>query len=178
MPQRPRPIPDEFRAITPHIVVRGAAKAIEFYRRAFGADELYRSTTPDGKAVMHCELLIGDARLFLVDEIPEWRSLSPTSLGGTPVTLHLYVDDADAAYDRAIQAGALMVMPPNDGFWGERYGIVRDPFGHVWALASRLEDLAPHEITRRAAAAMAEDAASPTPRRRGARGTSTKRNRK
>jgi uncharacterized glyoxalase superfamily protein PhnB len=129
---------------------------VEFYNRAFGAHELYRSTTPDGAAVMHCELLLGDSRFFLVDEMPNWKVVSPLTLGGSPVTLHLYVNDADAAYARAIEAGAEMVLPPDDGFWGERYAIVRDPFGHVWAVASRVEDLSPHEARRRAASVLAD----------------------
>jgi uncharacterized glyoxalase superfamily protein PhnB len=152
--RRPSPIPEEFHTITPHLVVRGLSKAVDFYARAFGAHEFYRSTTPDGKTVTHCELLLGDSRFFLVDEMPDWGVVSPLVLGGSPVTLHLYVADADLAYARAIEAGAEMVMPPNEGFWGERYGIVRDPSGHLWALASRTEDLAPGEVKRRAAAAL------------------------
>jgi uncharacterized glyoxalase superfamily protein PhnB len=147
----PHPIPEEFHAITPHLVVRGVARAVEFYRVAFGAEELYRNHAPDGVTVMHSELLLRDSRFFLVDEMPDWGVLSPLTLGGSGVTLHLYVEDADQIFSDAVTAGAEMVLPIADCFWGERYGIVRDPFGHRWSIASRIEDLSPEEVSRRAA---------------------------
>jgi uncharacterized glyoxalase superfamily protein PhnB len=146
-----RRVPDDFHTITPHLVVRGVARAIEFYRRAFGADELYRNTAPDGRAIMHAELLLGDSRFLVNDEFPDWGVLAPPSLGGSPVTLHLYVEDVDAVFQSAVDAGAEVVMPVADAFWGDRYAIVKDPFGHRWSIASRIEDLSPQEIQQRAA---------------------------
>lgn len=146
---RPSPIPEEFRTITPHLVVRDVPRAVEFYRKGFGAEEVLRNTTQDG-SIIHCELLLGDSRFFLVEENPEWGSQSPLGLGGTPVTLHLYVADVDSDFARAVNAGAEVLMPLDDQFWGDRYGIVQDPFGHRWSLASRIEDLSPAELRRRA----------------------------
>ncbi len=153
---KPAPVPEEFRTITPHLVVPSVTEAVLFYRKAFGAEELLRHTTPDGVRIVHCEMLLGDSRFFLVDENPEWGSYSPLSLGGTPVTLHLYVADVDVEFARAVDAGAAIVMPLADQFWGDRYGILRDPFGHTWSLASRIEDLSPAEMRRRAAQAFGE----------------------
>jgi len=152
--------PEEFQSITPQLVVRGAARAIDFYRRAFGASELLRNAAPDGERIMHAELLLGGSRFLLHDEFPDEGVVGPTALGGTPVTLHLYVKDADATFRRAVDAGAEVVMPLEDAFWGDRYGILRDPFGHRWSVASRLEDLSPAALKARAAAW----AASATPR--------------
>ena len=143
-------VPEEFHTITPHLCVRGAASAIEFYREAFGAQELYRSMAPDGVSIRHCEVLLGDSRFFLVEENPKWGGLSPLMLGGTPVTLQLYFEDADAVFGRAVSAGAKAVMPVQDCFWGDRFGIVLDPFGHQWSIATRIEDLTPSEIDARA----------------------------
>jgi PhnB protein len=145
------PVPDEFRTITPHLAVRGVAAAVAFYARAFGAEELFRNLAPDGKTIIHSEVLLGDSRFFLVDENPEWGIRSPLALGDTPVTLHLYVPDVDSLFARAVDAGAEVLMPLGDQFWGDRYGILRDPFGHRWSLASRIEDLSPAELRRRAA---------------------------
>jgi uncharacterized glyoxalase superfamily protein PhnB len=147
-----RPVPEEFHTITPHLVVRGVAEAVAFYRKAFGAEELYRNLAPDGKSIIHSELLLGDSRLFVNDELPEYGVQSPQTLGGSPITLHLYVEDVDAIFQRAVDAGAEVIMPVQNCFWGDRYGIVRDPFGHRWSLASRIEDLSPGEIQQRAAA--------------------------
>jgi len=143
-------VPEDFHTITPHLVVRGVAGAIDWYVRALGAHELLRHAAPDGKAIMHSELLLGDSRFFVVDEFPsaEW---SPQSLGGSAVTLHLYVEDVDALFDRAVTAGAEVLLPVGDQFWGDRYGMVRDPFGHRWSIASRLEDLSPRQMKARAA---------------------------
>lgn len=144
------PVPEEFRTITPQLAVRGVAEAVAFYARAFGAEELFRNPAPDGKAVMHCEMLLGDSRFFLMDENPDWEIASPLSLGDTPVTLHVYVPDVDALFARAVEAGAEVLMPLGDQFWGDRYGILRDPFGHRWSLASRIEDPSRAELERRA----------------------------
>jgi PhnB protein len=141
---------DDFHTITPHLVVRDAARAVEFYCRAFGAAELYRNLAPDGKSIMHVELMLGDSRFLLHDEFPEQGLLSPLGYDGTAVTLHLYVQDVDTVYARAVQAGAEIVMPLQDCFWGDRYGILKDPFGHRWSLATRLKDLSPNELHRKA----------------------------
>ncbi len=145
------PIPEGFHTITPHLVVRDGDAAITFYKRAFGAEELTRMTGPDGESVMHAELRIGDSVLFLCGECPEMGARSPQSIGGTPVTLHLYVESVDRAYARAVEAGATAVMPPQDQFWGDRYGKVTDPFGHHWSLATHIEDVTPRQCAERAA---------------------------
>ena len=145
------PIPEDFHTITPQIVVKGVADAIAWYTRALGAHELLRNTAPDGATIMHAELLLGDSRFFIVDEFPD-SMVSPASLGGTTVTLHLYIRDVDALFTRAVDAGATVVMPVADQFWGDRYGILRDPFGHRWSMASRIEDLSPQKLQDRAKA--------------------------
>ena len=146
------PVPEDFHTLTPHLTVRGVERAVDFYRRAFGAEELYRNLLPDGETVVHAELLVGDSRFFVRDEFPDRGVLSPLSLGGSPITLHLYVRNATAAFERAVRAGAEVLMPLIDTFWGDRYGMVRDPFGHTWSIASRIEDLSPAEIQERARA--------------------------
>jgi PhnB protein len=146
------PVPEDFHTLTPHLCVRDVPKAIAFLTVAFGAHELVRNRTPDGK-VMHAELLIGDSRLFVNEEFPEHGVLPPLALGGTAVTLHLYVADVDAVATRAIAAGATVALPVADQPWGDRYGILVDPFGHRWSVASRLEDLSPGDMKRRAEAA-------------------------
>ena len=135
MARATRPIPEGYHTITPYIVARDASAAIDFYKRAFGAKERSRSLTPDG-LILNAQLEIGDSIVMLMDESPAWGSKSPLSLGGTPVTIHLYVDDVDAAFDRATKAGAKVTMPLGDQFWGDRYGTVADPFGHVWSIAT------------------------------------------
>lgn len=153
----PHPIPATHHAITPHLVIDGASEAIEFYGRAFGARELYRMPfpSPDGREKLgHAELQIGDSRLFLADEFPDYGSVGPSG-GGSPVTIHLYVTDADAAFARAVEAGASVSMPLADMFWGDRYGKLIDPFGHHWSIAEHLEDLTPEQIQERMAAAFA-----------------------
>ena len=147
-----RPTPKGYHTATPYLVVRGAAQAIEFYKRAFGAEELARMPAPDGRTVMHAELKIGDSIVMLADESPGMGCRSPESLGGSTASLHLYVKDVDAAFKRALAAGAQARMPVADMFWGDRYGKVADPFGHEWGLATHKEDLSPEEIGRRAAA--------------------------
>jgi uncharacterized glyoxalase superfamily protein PhnB len=144
-----KPIPEALPILTPHLVVRDARAALEHYVAAFGARETSRVLGPDGR-VMFAELSIGDARIFVVDEFPEQGALSPTTLGGTPVALHLYVASVDDVFARAVAAGMTAEMPVADFFWGERYGQVRDAFGHVWGLASRIEDLSPRQIQDRA----------------------------
>ena len=128
-------------AITPHLVVKGAKKAVEFYGKAFGAEEVYRMPAEDGERLMHAHLKVGDAEFFLCDDFPEYcggKSSDPRTLGGTCVTLHQYVPDADAAIARAAEAGATVKMPAQDMFWGDRYGQVVDPFGHLWSFAHKL----------------------------------------
>ena len=139
------PIPKGMHSLTPHIVCRDANAAMDFYVRAFGAVDSGRLPGPDGK-LMHGMMKIGDSSLMLVDENPEWRMNSPLALGGTPVTLHLYVANADAALAQAVEAGATLTMPAADMFWGDRYGQVRDPFGHTWSIATHIRDVSPEEI--------------------------------
>ena len=148
--------------LTPHIVCAGAADAIDFYKRAFGAEELMRVPGEDGK-LMHAALSIDGAMLMLVDENREWGIQSPLSLGGSPVTLHLSVPDADAAIARAEAAGATVVMAAHDAFWGDRYGLVKDPFGHSWSVAHPLRDTAMSEDELRAAARDAMCGQAPEP---------------
>lgn len=139
------PIPAGMPTLTPHLVCRNAAAAIDFYVRAFGAVELARLPAPDGR-LMHAMLRVGDSPLMLVDEFPEMGCHSPQGLGGSPITLHLYVSDVDAALARAVEAGARLTLPATDMFWGDRYGRVEDPFGHQWSIATHIRDLSPAEI--------------------------------
>jgi PhnB protein len=132
----------------PYLRVKGADRAIDWYRRAFGVTEKFRLTEPTGR-VGHCELLFGQATLMLSEEYPEYGLLGPQSIGGTSVTLHLHVDNADAMIDRAVAAGATLVRPPSDAFYGERGGTIRDPFGHDWLIGHNIEDVAPEEMQRR-----------------------------
>ncbi len=148
-----RPVPDGFRTITPYLVCAGAAAALEFYTRAFGAVETLRLQAPDGRLI-HAACRIGDSMLMLNDEFPEMGALGPKARQGTPVTLHLFVPDVDAAFARAVAAGATVVVPVQDMFWGDRYGLIEDPFGHRWSLATRRRDLSSEEL-RAAAAALA-----------------------
>lgn len=140
-----KPIPDGMHTVTPHLVCEGAAEAIEFYRRAFGAEELARMPGPDGK-LMHAAICIGDSPLMLVDDFPEWGSRGPKALGGSPVTIHLYVEDVDAFVERAVAAGAKSTMPVQDMFWGDRYGQLEDPFGHRWSVATHLREVSPEQM--------------------------------
>ena len=147
-----RPIPEGYHSVTPALLVRGGAQAIDFYTRAFGARELGRMPAPDGQRIWHAELQIGDARLMLADEFPDMGGHAPESLGGTPVSLHLYVEDADATVQRALDAGATVIQPLMDAFWGDRYGRIKDPFGHEWGVATHIEDVPEAEMRRRAEA--------------------------
>ncbi len=144
-----KPIPDGFHTLTPHLVVTDGAQAIEFYKKAFGAQELSRLLTPDGKTVMHGQLKIGGSMVMLGGEMPP-QCLSPKSRGGTSVTLHVYVADADATFDRAVKAGCTVKMPVADMFWGDRYGVVEDPFGHQWSLATHQHDYTQEQIAANA----------------------------
>jgi PhnB protein len=144
-----KPIPEGYHSITPFLTVRGADRAIDFYRRAFGAEELFRLNCPDGKTVMHAELKIGDSRFFLGDEVPGMDCRSPDTLGGSPSGIYLYVRDVDEAFRKAVDAGATVKRPLEDMFWGDRTGSVLDPFGHTWDLATRREDVPPDELKRR-----------------------------
>ncbi|MBB5391804.1 MULTISPECIES: VOC family protein [unclassified Herbaspirillum] len=149
-----KPIPEGMHSITPHLVCAGAADAIEFYKKAFGAVDRGRLPGPDGR-LMHAQISIGDSYLMLVDEAPEWKSLGPKALGGSPVTIHLYVEDADAVFAQAVAAGAQVTLPLTDMFWGDRYGQLVDPFGHKWSVATHVRDLTPEEIREGANAMMA-----------------------
>ena len=149
MPAAVKKIPDGYTAVTPYLTITGAAKAIEFYKRAFGAEETMRLAMPDGK-IAHAEISIGGARVMLHDEAPQWNALSPQTVGDTSSTVMLYVDDADAVVKRAADAGATVTMPVADQFYGDRCGNIKDPFGHKWAIATHVEDVSPEEIARRA----------------------------
>jgi PhnB protein len=144
-------VPEGFHRITPHLTVRDAAAMIEFYKKAFGAVEKSRAPGPDGKSIMHAQIQIGDSILFLNDEFPEMGGFSPLAAKSTPVTLHLYVEDADKQFQQALSAGATVVMPVADQFWGDRYGIVKDPSGHQWSIGSHMEDLTPAQMMERMA---------------------------
>jgi uncharacterized glyoxalase superfamily protein PhnB len=146
-------VPEGYRTVTPHLTIRGAAEAIEFYKKAFAARELRRSPGPDGK-IMHAEIQIGDSRIFLNDEFPEMGALSALALKGSPVTMHLYVEDCDALFDKAVKAGATVVMPLADQFWGDRYGLLVDPYGQRWSIASHLKDMTPEQMRTAAEEAM------------------------
>lgn len=140
-----KPIPEGYHTLTPYMTVRNAVRAIEFYKQAFGAVEKGVMKGPDGK-VMHAELRIGDSLFMLGDEFPEWGALSPQSTGGTGTGLHIYTEDVDAAFDRAIKAGGTAEMPVTDMFWGDRYGKLVDPFGHKWSIATHKRDMSVEEM--------------------------------
>jgi len=148
-------VPRGFHTLTPHLTVRDADKALEFYKNALGAEVLHVARMPDGK-VMHAGLRLGDSMLMLNEEFPEYGGLSPLSVGGTGVTIHIYTEDVDAAFNRALSAGAEVKMPLMDQFWGDRYGIVADPFGHKWSLAAHVKDMSPEEMQRAQDEAMAK----------------------
>ncbi len=147
-----RPIPEGYTSLTPHVTVSPASAAIEFYAKAFGAEELARMPGPDGQ-ILHAELRIGNARLMLHDPSPMLDTVvAPSDAGHTTCVLHVYTEDVDALYRRATEAGATGTMPPSDMFWGDRYAMVADPFGHVWGLATHTEDVTPEQIAERMAA--------------------------
>lgn len=144
-------IPDGYHSVTPYLICRGAAKAIDFYKQAFGAKELFRIDGP-GDSVGHAEIKIGDSPVMLADEFPEMQARSPESYGGSPVSIMLYVEDVDKVVDRAVANGAKVVRPVQDQFYGDRNGTLTDPFGHTWTIATHKEDLSSEEMKRRAEA--------------------------
>lgn len=143
-----KPIPDGYHTATAYLVVNDAAAAIEFYKQAFGAEELLRLEMPDGK-IGHAEIKIGDSPIMLADAFPEMGCVTPQSLGGSPVSIMLYVEDVDARFDQAVAAGATVKKPLADQFYGDRTGTIEDPFGHGWTIATHIEDVPPPEINRR-----------------------------
>jgi PhnB protein len=152
-------IPDGFHSVTPYIVVRGAAQAIEFYRQAFGAVERYRLPSPDGQGVGHAEIQLGNSIVMLSDEFPEYGKLSPQTIKGTTVTLALYVEDVDAVFNRAVALGAKVLQPVADKFYGDRSGCLADPFGHEWTIMTHKEDVSAEEMGKRLQKFYAEMAA-------------------
>ncbi len=154
-----KPVPDGYRTATPYLIVKGAAEAIEFYKRAFGATEMLRMADPQGR-VGHAEIKIGDSVIMLADEHPAMGYRSPRSLGGSSVSILLYLEDVDAVYERALKAGARSQRPVADQFYGDRSGTLEDPFGHLWTVATHVEDVPPEELERRARAAMKSAASS------------------
>jgi PhnB protein len=151
MPRKVKSIPDGYHSITPYLCVSGAAGAIEFYARAFGAAEVMRLAQPDGR-VGHAEVRIGDSHVMLADEFPDMNFRSPMTIGGAAVHLHLYTEDVDAMVTRAVAAGATLLRPVQDQFYGDRVGTVADPYGHVWHVSTHKEDLSMEELGKRAAA--------------------------
>jgi len=149
MSKSPQPIPPGHENLIPHLVCDPCAEAIDFYKKAFGAEEVHRMPAPDGRKIMHAAIRIGGSFVFLVDDFPEFcegKSESPKALKGSPVTLHRYVEDCDAAIKRAQDAGATVLMPAADMFWGDRYGVVTDPYGHKWSFATHIKDLTPDQM--------------------------------
>ncbi|MDE2579698.1 MAG: VOC family protein [Hyphomicrobiales bacterium] len=154
-------LPEGMHTLNAHLVCKDEAAAIDFYKKAFGAQEVMRMPGPDGK-LMHAALRIGDSTLMLVDENPQWNALGPQNLARSPVTIHMNVPDVDAVYAQAVQAGASAVMPPADMFWGDRYGALRDPFGHSWSIATRIRVMTPDQM-RKAGEAFMKTMAAQTP---------------
>jgi PhnB protein len=146
-----KPVPEGYHTATPYLIIKGAARALDFYQKAFGATELFRMPMPDGQ-VGHAEIKIGNSILMLADEYPDMGYRSPQSLGGTPVSILLYVEDVDAQFNRAIAAGGKVQRPVKDQFYGDRSGTLEDPFGHVWTISTHKEDLTMEEIAKRAEA--------------------------
>jgi PhnB protein len=147
-----KPVPDGYHTVTPYLIINGAAQAIEFYKRAFGATELVRMPEPNGR-IGHAEIKIGDSMIMLADEHHEMGYRGPRTLGGTSVSILLYVPDVDRVFDRAIEAGAKSQRPVANQFYGDRMGTLEDPFGHVWTIGTHIEDISPEEMKRRMAAA-------------------------
>jgi PhnB protein len=149
-----KPIPEGYHTLSPYLAVDDAARALEYYAQAFGAQELMRMDTPEGK-VAHAELTLGDSRIMLSDTFPQSSTRSPKELGGTSAGIFMYVEDVDAVVKQAVDAGATITMEVADQFWGDRFGTITDPFGHVWSIATHVEDVPPEEMEERARAAMA-----------------------
>ncbi|MER5175527.1 MAG: VOC family protein [Candidatus Nitrosocosmicus sp.] len=147
-------IPDDHHSITPYLTVKNGSQAIEFYKKAFEAKELVRMMTPDGKAIAHAALKIGDSTFMLADEIPEMKNLSPTTLGGSSSGIFLYVEDVDRTFNQAVSEGAKVLDPVKDQFWGDRHGSIEDPFGHHWSISTHIKDLSPEEMKKAADEAM------------------------
>jgi PhnB protein len=154
MPSHVKPIPEGHHTVTPYLAIKDAAKALDFYKRAFGAIECYKLMMPDGR-VGHAEIRLGDSLVMLADEFPEYGGKAPHTLGGSPVSLHVYVEDVDAFVKRALDAGAKECKPVMDQFYGDRSGQIEDPFGHLWWVATHKEDVAPEEMQRRVEAMFA-----------------------
>jgi PhnB protein len=150
----PKPVPEGYHTLTPYLAVDDASEAIEYYKEAFGAKERVRMDTPDGK-IGHAELEIGDALLMLSDPFPQASTKPPKEIGGTSASVFMYVEDVDAVVKKAVEAGASVTMEVADQFWGDRFGTVTDPFGHVWSIATHVEDVPPEEMAERAKTAMA-----------------------
>jgi PhnB protein len=148
MSEDTKSIPEGYHSINPYLVVRNAAKAIDFYKKAFSAEERFRMHGPDGRAIMHADLKIGDSIFMLTEESTEMKSLSPESIGGSPVSLYVYVKDVDAVFNQAVSEGATVLQPVRDQFYGDRSGYLRDPFGHLWSLATHKKDLSLDEINK------------------------------
>jgi PhnB protein len=151
MSNKVQPIPEGFHSVTPYLIVKGAAQAIEFYKRAFDAQERYRLPGPDGKSVGHAEIVIGNSIVMLADEFPEYGKNSPQTIKGTPVVLTIYVPDVDKTFQKAVDAGAKVMRPLENKFYGDRVGCVVDPFGHEWTLMTHVEDVSPEEMKKRLA---------------------------
>ncbi len=150
-----KPIPQGYHSVTPYLTVSDANKALDFYKRAFGAHEIMRMDAPNGK-IGHAEIKIGDSIIMIADEMPGSGTKAPQTLGGTSAGVFLYVEDADAVFQKAVQSGAQVAVPLADMFWGDRFGTVRDPFGHSWSVATHKEDVAPAEMSKRMKEAMSK----------------------
>ncbi|MGI0001910.1 MAG: VOC family protein [Nitrososphaeraceae archaeon] len=148
MSESPKTIPDGYHSINTYLVVRNADKAIQFYKKAFGAEERFRMHGPDGRTIMHADLKIGDSVFMLTEESKEMKALSPESIGGSPVILYVYVKDVDSIFNQAISEGASELKPVRDQFYGDRSGYLRDPFGHLWSIATHKKDLSPDELRK------------------------------
>ncbi len=143
-----KPIPDGYHSVTPSLTVKGASEAVEFYKKAFDAKEINRFLGPDGKLIMHTELKIGDSSIMLCDEIPQMGNLSPKSIGGPSGSIYLYVQNSDDVFNKAVSAGAIPRFPMMDSFWGDRIGIIEDPYGHIWTIATRKKEMNNEEIKK------------------------------
>ena len=149
-------IPDGYHAITPSLIVKDGIKAIDYYKKVFDAKDKGTMMTPDGKSVAHAELEIGDSKIMLSDEFPEMNCLSPASIGGSSISLYLYVEDVDKTFNLAVSEGASVLYPVADQFWGDRHGSIKDPFGHIWSISTHVKDLAEEEIKKAAAEAFSK----------------------
>ena len=148
-------IPEGYHSITPALIVKDGNAAIEFYKKGFGAEERHRMESPDGR-IGHAELKIGDSIVMLTDEFPEMKCLSPKSIGGSPVSMYIYVEDVDDTFNKAVSAGAKVLDPVKDQFWGDRHGRIEDPFGHLWSIATHKKDLSSEEMKKAAEEAFSQ----------------------